>query len=71
MTATAQAEAHRVVLDYVGFNPRPRLTCMEPGCGGATLVRQPYMNETQWREKKRAFDEAHPCPEYEDQGVRG
>jgi len=51
---------HRVVYDTAGFNPRQRLTCMEPECKGATLVRHPWMDNKVWDEKLANFKANHP-----------
>lgn|SRR3989344_7197330 len=62
---------HDVRLDYVGINPRPRLTCYILECVGATLVRQPYMNADVWKQKEAEFLLQHPCANIQDDGYRG
>ena len=62
---------HDVRLDYVGINPRPRLTCYILECVGATLGRQPYMNADVWKQKEAEFLLQHPCANIQDDGYRG
>ena len=50
---------HNVIEDRAGMG-HLRLTCTEPGCNGATLVRQPYMNDAQWGQALHVFKQAHP-----------
>ncbi len=64
-------KAHGVELDYVGFGGYPRLTCMTPGCDGATLIRQPYMTAEQFSDKLKEYDKAHPCKTVKKLGFRG
>ena len=66
-----EATEHDVRLDYVGINPRPRLTCYILECVGATLVRQPYMNADVWKQKEAEFLLQHPCANIQDDGYRG
>jgi len=66
-----EATEHDVRLDYVGINPRPRLTCYTPECNGATLVCQPYMSEDVWRRKSAEFLLQHPYSCVRNEGHRG
>ncbi len=61
-------EEHNVHLDYVGLNPRPRLTCYS--CNGATLVCQPYM-KSEWAQRQAEFMAIHPCSKVVNEGWRG
>jgi len=57
-------QSHNVRLDFVGFNEdRPRLTCFTDGCEGKTILRQPYMNNEQWKKVRDEFLASHPCLE--------
>lgn len=56
---------HTVVRDYAGMMLwRERLTCRT--CNDATVVRQPYMNDVQWRAASDLFLENHLCTEVID-----
>ena len=63
---TGLAIVHDVVRDSAGFHQRTRHTCMFPGCNGATLVRQPYMTNTDWQQAADAFLKQHPCSDIRD-----
>ena len=52
---------HRVVTDTAGWGKHTRLTCMDPECEGATLVRQPWMSDRLWSDNLREFRVKHPC----------
>lgn len=57
---------HDVRWDRAGFGERPRLTCYSEGCGGATLVAQPYMDLGRWNDLVAMFMATHratllPC----------
>jgi hypothetical protein len=59
---------HDVVRDGAGFHNRTRLTCRTAGCNGATLLRQPFMTESQWQKAKTEFLRQHPCVAIRDIG---
>jgi hypothetical protein len=49
---------HDVRADTAGWGAHPRLTCYT--CDGATLVRQPFMDEVRWQQEVAEFLRAHP-----------
>jgi len=51
-----QTTISHIEFDIAGFGGRPRYTCW--GCG-ATIVRQPYMTNLNWKCKKDEFFEEH------------
>jgi hypothetical protein len=65
------AEKHDVHRDYVGINPRIRFTCFSEGCGGATLIRQPWMNGKEWEKRRSEYSNLHPCDKIKDDGFQG
>lgn len=44
---------HDVVRDSAGVGCHERLTCRT--CGGATLVRQPFMTDARWARERSEF----------------
>ncbi len=63
---------HDVRLDYVGMSSiRPRYTCYQPGCNGATLLSQPFMDDERWAKEKAVYFAFHPCSAIPDEGWRG
>lgn len=60
----AKVNKHKVDYDMAGFSAkRPRYTCVTCEQSGthATLVRQPYMSESDWDSRVKEFFKQHPA----------
>jgi hypothetical protein len=57
---------HDVRTTTEGIDQRPRLTCHNPECRGATMVRHPFHGDAQWDREVALFLAAHPKPEGAD-----
>ena len=62
---------HDVHLDRVGLAQLERLTCINCGCNGATLVRRPFVSNAHWDRAAKEFLAEHPCASIIDEGSRG
>jgi len=50
---------HDIRYDTAGWGSYPRVTCYTPECQGDTILRQPWMTETQWNEIRSKFLNNH------------